>query len=70
MQWREDDDTDDNSNINFWEKTSVTQYLQNHVKSLKEANLFKFVYPQTNGTREFLVYWEKTLKATWHTQEL
>jgi hypothetical protein len=58
MQWRNEDDVVDNKNKNFWETTNVTQYLQNHVKNAKGENLFEFVYPQINGTREFLVYWE------------
>jgi hypothetical protein len=57
MQWRDDDELDTNPK-NFCEKTSVTQYLQHHVKSAKGDNLFEFVYPQINGVREFLVYWE------------
>jgi hypothetical protein len=57
MQWR-NDDTPDHVTKNFWEKTSITEYLQNHVKSATGDNLFEFVYPQINGTREFLIYWE------------
>jgi hypothetical protein len=57
MQWR-DDDTLDEVPKNFWETTGVTKYLQNHIKSANGDNLFEFVYPQINGTREFLIYWE------------
>jgi hypothetical protein len=36
-------------------KTTVTKYLQNHIKDLKGNNLFEFVYPPINGVREVLV---------------
>jgi hypothetical protein len=58
------DETMDTETQSYKERTSVSDFLRNNVKSASGGKLFEYVYPPIQGTREVMVTWENYSDAT------
>jgi hypothetical protein len=58
------DKTMDTETQSYKERTSVSDFLRNNVKSASGGKLFEYVYPPIQGTREVMVTWENYSDAT------
>jgi hypothetical protein len=58
------DETMDTETQSYKERTGVSDFLRNNVKSASGGKLFEYVYPPIQGTREVMVTWENYSDAS------